>query len=71
MGGGKIEENGPYVLNEYTLFTFSVTNTMNSTMENHRQWRITRKDIAEFLELKTTYYLLYNSVIYFHLCLEV
>ena len=26
------------------------TNTVNSTMENHRQWRITRKDIAEFLE---------------------
>ena len=24
--------------------------TMNSTMENHRQWRTTRKDIAEFLE---------------------
>ena len=24
--------------------------TMNSTMENHRQWRITCKDIEEFLE---------------------
>ena len=24
--------------------------TMNSTMDNRRQWRITRKDIAEFLE---------------------
>ena len=24
--------------------------TVNSTIENHRQWRITRKDIAKFLE---------------------
>ena len=24
--------------------------TVNLTMENHRQWRITRKGIAEFLE---------------------
>ena len=24
--------------------------TVNSTMESHRQWRITRKDISEFLE---------------------
>ena len=45
--------------------------TVNLTMENHRQWRITRKDIAEFLESLTKYYLLYNSVIYFYLCLEV
>ena len=45
--------------------------TVNSTMENHRQWRITREDIAEFLEILTKYYSLYNLVIYFHLCLEV
>ena len=25
-------------------------NTVNLTMQNHRQWRITHKDIAEFLE---------------------
>ena len=40
--------------------------TVNSTMENHRQWRITRKYIAEILESK--YFLLYNSVVNFHLC---
>ena len=28
----------------------AVLNTVNSTIENHRQWRTTRKDIAEFLE---------------------
>ena len=28
----------------------SLTHTVNSTIENHRQWRTTRKDIAEFLE---------------------
>ena len=27
--------------------------SVNSTMENHRQWRITRRDIAEFLETLT------------------
>ena len=31
-------------------YLFCKENTVNSTMENHRQWRITRKDIAEFLE---------------------
>ena len=45
--------------------------TVNSTMENHRQWRITRKYVAEFLKIYTKFYLLCNSVIYFHLCLEV
>ena len=53
------------------LATLSRHTLMYLTMENHRQCRITRKDIAEFLETETKYYLFYNSVIYFHLCLEV
>ena len=52
-----------------TLCTTCHTSTVNSTMENHRQWRITRRDIAEFLETQTKYCLLYNLVIYFHICL--
>ena len=50
---------------------FEIKSTMNLIIETHRQWQITRKDIAEFLETWTKYHLWYNSVIYFHLCLEV
>ena len=34
----------------FIFFFLPKHSTVNSTIENHRQWRTTRKDIAEFLE---------------------
>ena len=44
-GTGKIRAKAKMFLHSYEKIT-----TVNSTIENHRQWRTTRKDIAEFLE---------------------
>ena len=41
----------PIMYHNRYYFQGKVVVTVNSSMENHRQWRITRKDIAEFLEI--------------------
>ena len=47
----KYESSGPCGFGEdFFMFSHCKSSTVNSTMENHRQWRITRRDIAEFLE---------------------
>ena len=48
--GSSISYKGKLNLGEKLVVRKWGDSTVNLTMENHRQWRITRKGIAEFLE---------------------